>query len=154
MKIKSQRDFWSGLIFVLVGVAFAWGSMSYRFGSSAQPGPAYFPFFLGVLLALMGGMVLFKALSIESDGGDPIGKIAWKPLLIIVAAIIVFGLALPRLGLVLTLPILVTMSALAGNQFRWRDALLNSLVLTAMSWVLFVWGLKLPLPVWPVMFSG
>ena len=154
MKIKSQRDFWSGLMFVLLGLAFAWGSTEYSFGSSARPGPAYFPFGLGVLLAILGSMVLFKALTIESEGGDPIGEIAWKPLLIIVAAIIVFGLALPRLGLVITLPILVTMSALAGDEFRWRDALINSAVLTVGSWFIFVWGLNLVIPVWPTIFGG
>ena len=154
MKIKSQRDFWSGLMFVLLGLAFAWGSTEYSFGSSARPGPAYFPFGLGVLLAILGSLVLFKALTIESDGGDPIGDIAWKPLLIIVAAIIVFGLALPRLGLVITLPILVTMSALAGDEFRWRDALINSAVLTIGSWFIFVWGLNLVIPVWPTIFGG
>jgi hypothetical protein len=154
MKIKSQRDFWSGLMFVLLGLAFAWGSTEYSFGSSARPGPAYFPFGLGVLLAILGSMVLFKALTIESAGGDPIGDIAWKPLLIIVAAIIVFGLALPRLGLVITLPILVTMSALAGDEFRWRDALINSVVLTVGSWFIFVWGLNLVIPVWPTVFGG
>jgi len=154
MKIKSQRDFWSGLMFVIVGVVFALGSTNYSFGSSAQPGPAYFPFWLGVLLTVLGGMVLFKALSIESEGGDPIGAIAWKPLLILVVAIVFFGLALPRLGLALTLPILVTLSALAGKEFHWKDALLNSVVLTVGSWAIFVWGLKLVIPVWPVMFGG
>lgn len=154
MKIKSQRDFWSGLMFVLLGIAFAWGSTEYSFGSSARPGPAYFPFGLGVLLAILGGMVLFKALTIESAGGDPIGDIAWKPLLIVVAAIIVFGFALPRLGLVITLPILVTMSALAGDEFHWRDALINSAVLTVGSWFIFVWGLNLVIPVWPTVFGG
>ncbi|MGS0757094.1 tripartite tricarboxylate transporter TctB family protein [Roseateles sp. GG27B] len=154
MKIKSQRDFWSGLMFVLLGIAFAWGSTEYSFGSSARPGPAYFPFGLGVLLAILGGMVLFKALTIESAGGDPIGNIAWKPLLIVVAAIIVFGFALPRLGLVITLPILVTMSALAGDEFHWRDALINSAVLTVGSWFIFVWGLNLVIPVWPTVFGG
>lgn len=154
MKIKSQRDFWSGLLFMLVGAAFAVGSTAYNFGSSARPGAAYFPFGLGVLLALLGALVLFKALSIESADGDPIGKVAWKPLLILVAAIVVFGLALPRLGLLLTLPILVTMSALAGDEFHWKDALLNSLVLTAGSWVIFVWGLNLVLPIWPTFLGN
>ena len=52
MKIKSQRDFWSGLMFILVGIAFAWGAAAnYNFGSSARPGPAYFPIGLGVLLS-------------------------------------------------------------------------------------------------------
>jgi len=149
MKIKSQRDFWSGLMFVLVGIAFAWGSTEYSFGSSARPGPGYFPFGLGVLLALLGALVLFKALTIESAGGDPIGSIAWKPLLLIVGAIVMFGLALPRLGLVATLPLLIFVSALAGDEFHWKDALLNSVILTIGSWIVFIWGLKLVIPVWP-----
>ena len=149
MKTKSQRDFWSGLIFVVIGVAFAWGSTNYSFGSSARPGAAYFPFGLGVLLAILGGVVLVKALVVGKEDGDPIGAIAWRPLLIIVAAIIVFGLLLPRLGMVLTLPILVTISALAGDEFHWKDALINSVILTAGSWVIFIWGLSLVIPVWP-----
>jgi len=154
MKIKSQRDFWSGLMFVVVGVAFAWGATEYSFGSSARPGPGYFPFGLGILLALLGSLVLFKALTLESEGGDPIGKIAWRPLLVIVAAIIVFGVAIPRLGLACTLPLVITLSALAGDEFRWRDVLISSVVLTLGSWALFIWGLKLTVPLWPIYFTG
>jgi hypothetical protein len=154
MKIKSQRDFWSGMMFLVAGVAFAWGSTEYSFGSSARPGPAYFPFGLGVLLALLGSLVLFKALTIESEGGDLIGDIAWKPLLIIVAAIVVFGLMLPRFGMIITLPVLITMSALAGDEFHWRDALISSVILTFGCWVMFIWGLKLVIPVWPIYFAG
>ncbi len=154
MKIKSQRDFWSGLMFVVVGISFAWGSTAYSFGSSARPGAGYFPFGLGVLLAILGGMVLFKALTIESEGGDPIGDIAWKPLLIIVASITVFGLLLPRFGMAVTLPVLVIMSALAGDEFRWKEAIFNAILLTIFSWIIFVWGLKLVIPVWPVYITG
>jgi hypothetical protein len=154
MKIKSQRDFWSGMLFLVAGLAFAWGSTEYSFGSSARPGPAYFPFGLGVLLALLGSLVLFKALTIESEGGDLIGDIAWKPLLIIVAAIVVFGLMLPRFGMIITLPVLITMSALAGDEFHWRDALISSVILTFGCWVMFIWGLKLVIPVWPIYFAG
>jgi hypothetical protein len=154
MKIKSQRDFWSGMLFLVAGLAFAWGSTEYSFGSSARPGPAYFPFGLGVLLAILGSLVLFKALTIESEGGDLIGDIAWKPLLIIVAAIVVFGLMLPRFGMIITLPVLITMSALAGDEFHWRDALISSVILTFGCWVMFIWGLKLVIPVWPIYFAG
>lgn len=154
MKIKSQRDFVSGLMFLVVGVAFAWGATEYPFGTSARPGPGYFPFGLGILLAVLGAFVLFKALTLESEGGDPIGDIAWRPLVVIVAAVAVFGFALPRLGLVCTLPLLITMSALAGNEFHWRDVLINCVVLTLGSWALFVWGLKLTIQVWPVFFTG
>jgi len=154
MKIKSQRDFWSGLMFLVVGVAFAWGATEYSFGTSAHPGPGYFPFGLGIMLALLGAFVLFKALTLESEGGDPIGAIAWRPLIVIVASIAFFGLALPRLGLACTLPVLITLSALAGKEFRWRDVLISSVVLTVGSWALFIWGLKLIIPLWPIYITG
>jgi hypothetical protein len=149
MKIKSQRDFWAGLMFIVVGIAFAWGSTSYSFGSSARPGPAYFPFGLSVLMALLGALVLFKSLTVESDAGDPIGPWSWKPLLIIITAVALFGWGIPHLGLFVALPLLVIGSALAGNEFHWKDALINTLVLTGGSWVIFVWGLRLTIPLRP-----
>lgn len=154
MKIKSQRDFWSGVMFVTVGVGFAWGALNYNFGSSARPGPAYFPFGLGVLMAILGAAVLFGSLTVETDDGDKIGDIAWKPLLIIVGAVTVFGILLPWLGMIATLPILVVMSALAGDEFHWKDALLNSAVLTVGSWLIFIKGLALVIPLWPVFITG
>ncbi len=155
MKIKSQRDFWSGLMFVVVGVAFACGSIiNYSFGTSARPGPGYFPFGLGVLLAILGAVVLFKALTIESEGGQPVGAFAWKPLLIVVGAIILFGFALPRLGMIITLPLLITVASMASDEFKWRDALLSSVVLTAGSYAIFIWGLNLVIPIWPTFLGG
>jgi hypothetical protein len=153
VRIKSQKDFWSGAMFVVIGIGFALGATQYNFGSSARPGPGYFPFGLGVLLALLGALVLFKALTIESEGGDPIGSIAWKPLALIVASIVLAAIALPRLGMVITLPLLVCVAALAGDEFRWRDAAIMSVVLTLLSWGIFIKGLKLTVPVWPTIFG-
>jgi Tripartite tricarboxylate transporter TctB family len=149
VKIKSQRDFWSGLMFVVVGLAFAWGATNYHFGQSARPGPAYFPFGLGLLLAVLGAIVLFKALTVETADGDPVGAFAWKPLLFIVGTVALFGWALPHLGMFIALPILVVVAALAGDEFHWGEALLEAAILTAVSWVIFVWGLNLTLPLRP-----
>ena len=149
MNIKSQKDFWSGLMFLVVGVAFAWGSTTYNFGSSARPGPAYFPFGLGVLTALLGAVLLFKALTIETEGGDPIGAWAWKPLITITLAVGVFGWALPHLGMFVSLPMLVVAASMAGDEFHWKDAIINSIVLTLGSWFIFIWGLKLTIPLLP-----
>ena len=60
MKIKSERDFFSGLMFVIVGVVFAIGATNYSMGSSAKPGAGYFPLILSVLMAILGAIVLFK----------------------------------------------------------------------------------------------
>jgi Tripartite tricarboxylate transporter TctB family len=154
MKIKSQKDFWSGVMFVAIGVGFAWGALTYSFGTSARPGPAYFPFGLGAMLAVLGGVVLFKALTIETEGGDPIGPWAWKPLLVILGAVALFGLLLPRLGMVATLPILIIVSAYAGDEFHIGEALINAVILTAFSWLIFIKGLGLTIPLWPTFLAG
>lgn len=154
MKIKSQRDFWAGLMFVFVGLAFAWGATNYSFGQSARPGPGYFPFSLGVLLAALGAIVLFKALTIETTDGDPVGSFAWKPLLYIVGTVTLFGWALPHLGMFIALPVLVVVAARAGDEFHWGEVLLNAAILTAGSWVIFIWGLNLTIPLWPSFVVG
>lgn len=154
MKIKSQRDFWSGVMFIAVGVGFAWGATNYSFGAAARPGPGYFPFGLGVLLAVLGAIVLFKALTIESEGGDPIGDIAWKPLSIIVIAVAGFGVILPHLGMVISLPLLIFVAATAGDEFHWIEAGINAVVLTIFSWLIFIKGLSLTIPLWPKFITG
>ena len=154
MKIKSQKDFWSGLMFIVIGIAFAWGAMSYNFGSSARPGPGFFPFGLGVLMAILGATVLFKALVIETEDGELIGPWAFRPLLIVMASVALFGFTLPLLGMAVALPILIVMVSLAGDEFHWKDAIISVLVLTVGSWFIFLYGLKLVIPLWPKFITG
>jgi Tripartite tricarboxylate transporter TctB family len=153
LKIKSQKDFWSGLMFVAVGIGFAWGATEYSFGNSARPGPGYFPFGLGILLAVLGGMVLFKALTIETAGGDPIGHFAWKPLIIILGSVAMFGFLLPKLGMLMTLPILIIVASLASQEFTWKGALINAVVLTVGSYLIFIKGLSLTIPLLPAVMG-
>ena len=149
MRIKSQRDFWSGMVFLVVGIVFAVGARNYSLGTSARPGPGYFPLMLSVIMAILGAIVIFKALTIETEGGDPIGHVAWRPLIIIVAAISVFGITITWLGMIISIPILILISSFAGDEFHWRDVLINSIVLTVASWLIFIVGLKLTIPMWP-----
>ncbi len=155
MKIKSQRDFWSGLMFVAVGIGFAWGATTYSFGSSARPGPGYFPFGLGILLAVLGSIVLFKALTIEVEGGDLIGD--WR----LEAA----GLhRRHRHGVRLDLAASghggraadpgLHWRRVAGDEFHLKEALVNAVVLTVFSWFMFIKGLSLTIPLWPSFLAG
>ncbi|MET0332978.1 MAG: tripartite tricarboxylate transporter TctB family protein [Rhizobacter sp.] len=149
MKIKSERDFWSGLMFLAVGIVFAVGATNYSMGSAARPGPGYFPLLLSIILAILGAIVLFKSLTIETEGGDPIGKIAWRPLLVIVGSITLFGVLLPRAGMFITIPLTIIAVSFAGDEFSWRGVLAMAVVLTLGSWIIFVLGLNLTIPLWP-----
>ena len=153
MKIKSQRDFWSGMMFLLVGAGFAWGATNYSMGTSARPGAGYFPLILSVILTILGAIVLFESLTIETEDGEPIGSIAWRPLIVIVLAITVFAILLPRVGMIITIPILIIIVSFAGDEFGWIGVLVSSVVLTAFSWLIFIKGLGLTIPLWPAFMT-
>ena len=162
MKIKSNKDFASGLMFMGVGVAFAWGATTYNVGTGARMGPGYFPLLLGILLALIGSVITFKALTVETADGDKIGKWAWKPLFFILAANFAFGillgglpsLGIPAMGLIVGIYALTFISSLAGNEFNAQAVFVLATVLAIGSYVAFVWALKLQFPVWPSFIAG
>ena len=136
-------------MFLIVGIVFAIGATNYKMGTSARPGAGYFPLILSVIMAILGCIVLFKSLTIETEGGDPVGDIAWRPLLVVVASIAAFGVTLPLLGMLAAVPILIVMVSFAGAEFKWTGVAINSVVLTAFAWFVFVWGLKLTIPLLP-----
>ncbi|MDR2112437.1 MAG: tripartite tricarboxylate transporter TctB family protein [Candidatus Accumulibacter sp.] len=149
MKIKSQKDFASGILLAAVGTIFAIGATNYDFGTSIHPGPGYFPFGLGVILAILGLMILFGALTAERRNGDPIGAIPWRPLICIVGALVFFGGFLPRLGFLLSFPTMIVITSIGGREFAWKDALFNAFLLTVLSYAIFIHGLELNIPLWP-----
>ena len=162
MYIKSQKDFFSGLMFIVIGVAFAWGATTYNVGVGARMGPGYFPLMLGVVLALIGAVVLFTSLVVEVEGGDKIGRWAWRPLLFIIGSNLLFGILLaglpsiklPGMGLIAAIYGLVIVSSMADGHFHIRDVLILSTVLAVGSYIAFILILKLQIPVWPSFIAG
>jgi len=147
---------------MVFGVAFAWGATGYSIGDSARMGPGYFPLLLGVLLALLGAVMMLRAALFQADRLDAIGHWAWKPLLAIIAANLLFGVALgglprlklPALGLMGGIYLLTFVACLGGERFNWKEATLLATALAALSYLAFVLLLKLQLPVWPVFLAG
>jgi hypothetical protein len=162
VRIKSQKDFWSGLMFLVVGIAFAWGATTYNIGEGARMGPGYFPLMLGILLAALGAFIIFEAMVVETEDGEPIGKWAWRPLAFILLANFVFGILLagvpglhvPAFGMIVAIVALTFISALAGDEFNWKEIAVLSVILAIGSYAAFVWLLKLQFPVWPSFITG
>lgn len=169
MNIKNQKDFFSGLLFMSIGVAFAWGASGYTIGSAAHMGPGYFPLVLGILLAALGGMMTFKALVVETMDGDKVGRIAWKPLFFIIAANLVFGamlgglhivvggqdiVHLPPMGLIAGIFALTFIASLAGDAFKFKEVLVLAVALSALSYLAFILLLKLQFPVWSAFITN
>jgi hypothetical protein len=162
VKIKSQKDFFSGLMFTVVGASFAYGATNYSIGSGGRMGPGYFPLLLGVILAILGSAIMFKALVVETQTGDKIGKWAWKPLFFIIAANLLFGVLLgglpsvgiPALGLIAAIFGVTIVASLAGDTFKLKEVLILSVVLSIGSYLAFIKLLNLQFPVWPTFIVG
>jgi hypothetical protein len=162
VKIKSQKDFFSGLLFTVVGAAFAYGATSYSIGTGARMGPGYFPLLLGVILAVIGAFILFKALVVETPSGDPIGSWAFKPLIFIILGNLLFGvllgglpsIKLPAMGLIVAIYGTTLVVSMAGDKFRLTEVIGLATVLSVMSYLAFIVLLKLQFPVWPTFIAG
>ena len=162
MKIKSQKDFFSGLMFTVVGVAFGWGATNYNIGTGARMGPGYFPLMLGVVLAIIGAAIMLSSLVVETEDGERIGSIAWKPLGFIIGANVAFGVLLgglpkfgiPAMGLIAGIYALVFIASMAGDRFKPKEVAVLATILAVFSYCAFIWLLKLQFPVWPTFIAG
>jgi len=162
VNIKSQKDFFSGLMFMGVGAAFAWGATTYSVGTGARMGPGYFPLMLGVLMVVIGIAITFTALVVETEGGGKIGKWAWKPLFFIIASNVAFGILLagiprfniPAMGLIVAIYALVFVASMAETGWKFKTTLILATVLAIGSYLAFVMALKLQFPVWPAFITG
>ncbi len=162
MRIKSQKDFFSGLLFLGIGVAFAWGATTYKVGVADSMGPGYFPLLLGVLMTIMGILITVKSLALETESGDKIGGWAWKPLVYILGSNLAFGvllgglpsIKLPATGIIAGIYALTIIASLASRRFNLRQVLILATVLAVGSYLAFIVLLKLQIPVWPAFITG
>lgn len=162
MLIKSEKDFFSGLMFTIVGGAFAFGATTYNIGTGARMGPGYFPLLLGIVLAVLGMIITAQALISGRPGGDKIGGFAWRPLCFIIGANLLFGvllgglpsIGLPAMGLIVGIYGLTLVASLAGERFNLKEVLIVATLLSLLSYGAFIMLLKLQFPVWPTFITG
>jgi hypothetical protein len=162
MKIKSQIDFFSGMLFIGFGIAFAWGSTSYKVGDAGHMGAGYLPLILGVLLILLGIAVTIQSLMLETGGEDNISDWAWKPLVCVLGANLAFGvllcglpsIKLPAMGLILAIYGLTIIASLASDRFKISEVFIMATVFAVGSYLCFVVLLKLQFLVWPAFVTS
>lgn len=140
-----NSDVQSGFAFIAFGVGALFLALGYPRGTPGQMGPGFFPFWLGVLLAIVGVAVLVKGL--RSGASDPMARIEWRALAAITVAVVVSGLLLRPAGLAIAIPALVVISALASRDLRPVTVAVTAAVLTFMAWLIFIAGLGLRIPV-------
>ncbi|MBK6337211.1 MAG: tripartite tricarboxylate transporter TctB family protein [Betaproteobacteria bacterium] len=150
--IRSPRDFWAGVLYAGFGAAAVLIARDYGLGSSSRMGPGYFPTVLGSLLLLIGLASLVRSFFAD---GEPIGAIAWKGLLLVTLATVLFGVLLRPAGLVIALAAVTLVSAAASVKFRFDGralALMGGLIVFC--GLVFVKGLGLPVSLLGTWFTA
>ena len=145
MSHKDTHDIVGGLALTALGVFAAVYARQYEFGELNRMGPGYFPVALGVIVAVLGLIIAIPAFFRR---GQPI-HVEWKTFALVMASLVAFALTLKVLGLVLATVLAVIISSLADNNTRWKGRLIISAGVAAITYVVFIGGLSMVLPVWP-----
>jgi hypothetical protein len=157
MKIGNQTDFWGGMMFAVVGFAFAIIAYGFRIGDTvllpgysmgtpARMGPAFFPFWLGAILTVLGLLIAFTSLK---GGPKPLEKFHYAAVGWVLGAVCVFGFLMKPIGMPLAGVVLVVISSFGSHDFKWKSTLILALGLVVFCTLVFVYGLKLPIPLCP-----
>lgn len=149
--IRNPKDFWSGVIFVAVGVAAVAFGRNHPMGTAMSMGPAYFPTVLGGLLTLIGLIAVLRSLV---RPGEPVGRLAYSKAGLVTVSTVLFGFLLRPLGLAGAILLLVMVSAYASRRFSWPAAVTLAGGLAAGCAVAFVKLLGLPIRILGTWFGG
>jgi len=164
MKIGHPKNFWGGLIFAALGLMFAVIARGvaigdkvllagYTMGTPARMGPGFFPFWLGVILVALGVLISLVALGQHAGAEGRLLRFHWKQLFFVLGAIVLFGVLLKPLGMLLAGMVLIVGAGLGAHEFSLKRSLLLGLFLVVFSALVFVIGLKLPIPLCPELDS-
>lgn len=144
--LRDNRDFLAGLLFIILGGLAVVFARDYPIGSAMRMGPGYFPTALGTILLLFGGYVMLRGIRSREKVK---GEWGWRPLVLVTLSILLFGFLLDRLGLIPAIVALFFAAAAAGREFRFKEVLLLAVVMTVFVVAVFIYGLKLPYPLFP-----
>ena len=149
--IRHPKDFWAGVLFIVLGGGACLIALDYSFGTAGRMGPGYFPRALGLLLALLGLILLLRSFKLV---GEKISFPTLMPLGIVLLSVFVFGIAVNFLGLVIATILLVLIASTASHEYRWKESVIASIALAIFVVIAFRYGLKLQLPTWPVFLGS
>ena len=145
-----NKDLLAGLMFIVIGVVFFVGAYNYQMGTAARMGPGYFPRILGGVMAVLGVIVAGIGLKNQAQWAatDGIGW-TWKPVIILTAAVVLFGATLPSLGMVIAIILLTIISGISAHDKNYRELAIITVIMCLFCAAVFVWGLKLQMKLFP-----
>ncbi len=146
-QLLGRKDVLAGLLFIGVASLGLFLSRNYPIGTALRMGTGYVPRLLCWMLLALGLVVLVRGLRVGEMLGEP--RLRWRPIVLVPASLLVFALTIQRLGVVVATVLLIATGSLAGRDLRIIEVVIAALVLIGMTLGIFVWGLGLPIPVWP-----
>ena len=152
MQVKNRRDFYAGIMFMLFGIIFVGLSQLYQIGTASKMGPGYFPTILGGLLFILGLIVFVGAFGKNAETLS-VEKFQFDISLYLLGGVALFAVALGPLGFVLAIALLILVSSKASHEFSIKDTAISIVVLLISSYLVFILGLQLQMPVFPKIFS-
>ena len=144
--IRGPRDLYSGLLFVVIGALTVIIALNYPAGHAEKMGPGYFPRALGGLLMLLGVISVWRSFRLQ---GAPIARWKWRPIIIVLGSVVVFGHIVQFVGLALSTIFLIFVASAASHEFRWKEAIVIGLLMAVLCVAVFVYALRIQLPIWP-----
>jgi hypothetical protein len=147
--LLARKDVLAGLMFVAIAVLGLWLSRNYPVGTALRMSTGYVPRLLCWVLLLLGGVILITGIRSADAERERTPDLHWRPLVLIPAALVAFGLSIERWGLVVAGALLIGIGTMASRDLRPIEIGLAGLVLIVATWAIFVWGLGLTIPVWP-----
>ena len=146
LDLHNNKDFLAGLLLILLGALAVAVARDYPMGSAMRMGPGYFPTVLGAILFLFGVYLLVRGIR---SGEKANGDWGWKPLALITLSILLFGALVDRAGMIPALAAMFFVAAAAGREFRFKEVLLLAVLMSTFTAVVFLYGLRLPYPLFP-----
>ena len=146
VRVRNQQDLLAGLLFLVIALGALWVSWNYPLGTAVRMSTGYFPRVLCLLLAVIGLYVLVRAFVVA---GAPVSAVRLRPLILITLAVVVFAYAIPTLGVVIASFLLTFIGGYASPRVRFVEMLAAAAILAFVTIAIFVWGIGLPIPVWP-----
>ena len=150
LRVVTRKNVVAGLMFIGIAALGLFLSRHYPVGTALRMGTGYVPRLLCWVLLGLGAVILLQGLR---DEDEPAGPGVWTrliPLATVTLSLIAFALAIEQLGLVVAIVLLIGIGALVAPGIKAWEAVAAAVVLIALSWAIFVLGLGLPIPVWPV----
>jgi hypothetical protein len=146
VQLRDKKDFLAGLLLVGFGLGALLISRTYTMGTAFRMGSGYFPVMLSSLLIVIGIIVVCLAFR---SGEVKLPKIAWRPLIMVSAAVALFALIINGAGLLLGTFAMVIVSRLARSGYPWVETVVLGVALSMLCSAVFYYGLSIQMPLLP-----